>query len=130
MDSRTLFQIDGVGYRVNVLKLTRKFAVLDTENSGRTLDGQMYREPIGTFYNYSMVVSPSIGYPEELEAFWQKISQPETSFTCKFPYGQQYISQKMYVTSGEQNLVRAADDGNLWGEVTLNFIAMAPRVLP
>ena len=130
MDSRQLFQLNGVGYRVNVLKLTRKFAVLDSDKSGRTLNGQMYREPIGTFYNYAMVVAPCLGHEEDMEAFWQAISQPNTSMVCRFPYGQQTISQKMYITTGEQDLLRAGDGGNFWGEITVNFIAMGPKVLP
>lgn len=130
MDSRDLFQINGVGYRVNVLKLTRKFAVLDSEKSGRTLNGQMYREPIGTFYNYAMVVAPRMGCEEDMEAFWEAISQPDTSLQCRFPYGQKTISQKMYITTGEQDLLRVRDGGNFWGEITVNFIAMGPKVAP
>lgn len=130
MDSRDLFQINGIGYRVNVLQLTRKFAVLDSEKSGRTLNGQMYREPIGTFYNYSMVVAPRLGCEGDMEAFWQAISQPNASLNCRFPYGQQTISQKMYITSGEQDLIRAGKTGNFWGEITVNFIAMGPKVVP
>ena len=129
MDSRDLFTIDGVGYRVHVLKLTRKFTVLDTENAGRTMDGQMYREPIGTFYNYSMTVAP-YGDDQDMEKFWEVISQPKKSHQCSFPYGQKTLSQKMYITGGEQELVYAQKSGNLWGEISVNFIAMGPKVVP
>jgi hypothetical protein len=123
-----LFMIDNVGYRVHVLNLTRKFAVLDTENTGRTMDGRMYREPIGTFYNYSMTVAP-MGDSEDLEKFWEVVSQPAISHYCQFPYGQKTLSQHMYITSGEQELIRAGAEGNFWGEVTVNFIAMTPKVV-
>lgn len=129
MDSRDLFVIDGVGYRVHVLKLTRKFSVLDSEKAGRTMDGQMYREPIGTFYNYSMTVAP-LGNNRDLDKFWDVISKPQKSHQCRFPYGQKTLTQKMYITSGEQDLVRAGKDGNLWGEISVNFIAMGPKVVP
>ena len=123
-----LFLIDSVGYRVHVLNLTRKFSVLDTENTGRTMDGRMYREPIGTFYNYSMTVAP-MGNGEDLEKFWEAVSQPTTSHYCKFPYGQQMLAQHMYIISGEQDLIRSGADGNFWGEITVNFIAMTPKVV-
>lgn len=129
MDSRELFLIDGVGYRVHVLKLTRTFSVLDTERTGRTMDGQMYREPIGTFYNYSMTVAPW-GDDQDLEKFWEVISQPKRSHDCCFPYGQKTLTQKMYITGGEQSLIRAGQDGNFWGEISVNFIAMGPKVVP
>ena len=125
-----LFYIDGVGYNVHVLNLTRKFSVLDTENSGRTMDGQMYREPIGTFYNYSMTVAPQAGAQEDMEAFWHVISQPRHSHICIFPYGQNTLTQSMYITSGEQPLIRMGQESNFWGEVTVNFIAMGPKVVP
>ena len=76
MDSKQLFTIDGVGYNVCVTKLTRKFSVLDTEKSGRTLNGEMYRDPIGTFYNYSMTISPRGSDVAAMDAFWEAISQP------------------------------------------------------
>ena len=129
MDSRDLFMIDGVGYRVHVLKLTRKFTVLDTEKAGRTMDGQMYREPIGTFYNYSMTVAP-LGDSQDLERFWEVVSRPQQSHQCRFPYGQSTLTQKMYITGGEQDLIRAGNKGNFWGEISVNFIAMGPKVVP
>lgn len=129
MENKDLFLIDGTGYRVHVLKLTRAFSVLDTERTGRTMDGQMYREPIGTFYNYTMTVAPA-GDSQDLEKFWEVISQPRSSHDCCFPYGQKTLSQKMYITSGEQELIRWDRDGNFWGEITVNFIAMGPKVVP
>lgn len=130
MENRRLFYIDGVGYNVHVLKLTRKFSVLDSECSGRTMDGQMYREPIGTFYNYSMTVAPRAGAEADMEAFWQAISQPHQSHICVFPYGQDTLAQSMYVTSGEQPLLLMGQNGNFWGEISVNFIAMGPKVVP
>jgi hypothetical protein len=124
------FLVDGVSYNVYVTKLTRKFSVLDTDKSGRTQDGNMYRDPIGTFYNYTMTVAPQGGDMDSLDAFWDTISKPEKSHVCVFPYGQETLTQKMYVTSGEQELKLLQQDKTYWGEITLNFIAMKPKVVP
>lgn len=128
MDRKKLFTIDGVGYNVHVTKLVRKFSVMDTENSGRTMDGQMYREPIGTFYNYSMTVSADSADPAAMDAFWEAISQPVASHVCVFPYGQKTMTQKMYVTGGEQDLTLKTDRAAMWGEITIEFVAMGPKV--
>ncbi len=128
MVEKNVFLMDGTAYHVNVTELVRKFSVLDTENSGRTLDGQMYRDPIGTFYNYSMTVSPCDGDMEAMDAFWEAISQPQKHHSCTFPYNQSTLTQKMYVTSGEQGVIRITDGRTYWGEVTVNFVAMSPRV--
>lgn len=124
------FVLNGVSYNVQVTKLTRKFAVMDTEKSGRTMAGEMYRDPIGTFYNYTMTVSPSGSDPTAIDDFWEVISQPVASHVCEFPYGQATITQRMYITSGEQDLLLMRPSANAWGELTVNFIAMSPKVVP
>lgn len=123
------FLLDGVGYNVHVTKLTRKFAVLDSDSSGRTQNGQMYRDVIGTFYNYEMTVQQSGMDTDSLDAFWEAISQPAVSHVCEFPYGQQTLTQRMYVTSGEQDIRLMTQQKNHWGEIQVSFIAMDPKVM-
>ena len=129
MKRNQLFTMDGVNYNVHVTNLTRHFSVLDTEKSGRTMDGQMHREPIGTFYNYSMTVSPDAADPAAMDAFWEAISKPVDSHVCVFPYGQSTLTQKMYVTGGDQPLQVIAGNTHFWGEITVKFIAMGPKVV-
>ena len=126
---REVFKLDGEPYNVNVTKLTRKFSVLDSDKTGRTQNGAMYRDPIGTFYNYTITVDSKDGDVAALDAFWEAISKPDKSHECVFPYGQDTLTQKMYVTSGEQNLDLISDK-NHWGEISVNFIAMKPKVVP
>lgn len=123
-----VFTMDGAAYNVRVTSLKRKFSVLDSDQTGRTMDGEMYRDPIGTFYNYTMTVAPKNDDMEAMDAFWEAISQPSVSHICVFPYGQKTLTQRMYVTSGEQDLELLGEKGSVWGEVTVNFIAMSPKV--
>ncbi len=125
-----VFLMDGIAYNVSVTALTRKFSVMDTDKSGRTQDGQMYRDVIGTFYNYTMTVTQQGSDAASLDAFWEAISAPRVSHACVFPYGQKTLTQRMYVTSGEQELQRMEAEKNRWGEITVNFIAMGPEVTP
>lgn len=126
-----VFLMDGVPYNVSVTELTRKFSVMDTDKSGRTQDGGMYRDIIGTFYNYTMKIQERGGDAAALEDFWRAISDPgKVSHLCVFPYGQTTITQEMYVTSGEQSLRRMEEGRNHWGEFSVNFIAMKPKVVP
>lgn len=125
-----VFEMDGVAYDVDVVELSREFSVLDTDNSGRTLDGGMYREPIGTYYNYTMTVRPKAGAQGDMDAFWEAISQPVVSHVCTFPYNQQILTQRMYVTDGEQALTRLSEKGAAWGEASIRFTALSPKVVP
>lgn len=124
------FLLDGVAYNVRVTKLTRKFSVLDTDKTGRTQNGEMYRDIIGTFYNYSMTVEQRGNDAAAMDELWEAISKPEVSHVCVFPYGQETITQKMYITSGEQDVLAVGRDSTEWGEMSLNFIAMSPKVVP
>lgn len=124
------FIIDGVEYNVHVLNLTRKFSVLDSSKTGRTQDGNMYRDIIGTFYNYTLTVAEKDGDVRSFDAFWDAISRPDESHECIFPYGQEMLSQTMYITSGEQDIRLLRPSRTHWGEITINFIAMNPKVVP
>ena len=124
-----VFKMDGVAYNVSVTALTRKFSVMDTDKSGRTQDGAMYRDIIGTFYNYTMTIRERGGDAAALDAFWEAISSPTKSHVCEFPYGQETLTQQMYVTSGEQSLRLMQPEKNHWGEISVNFIAMKPEVV-
>ncbi len=129
MDNIQVFLMDGVAYNVSVTALTRKFSVMDTDKSGRTQNGQMYRDIVGTFYNYTMTVAERNGDYKALEDFWSAISDPtKASHVCQFPYGQKTLTQEMYVTSGDQPLKLMQKDRNHWGEISVNFIAMSPEV--
>ena len=128
MSHPQVFLLDGTEYNVSVTSLARKFSVMDTDKSGRTQDGTMYRDIIGTFYNYTMTVRERNSDSAALDAFWEAVSDPsKASHTCQFPYGQSVLTQEMYVTSGEQDLKRMDADRNHWGEITLSFIAMKPK---
>lgn len=124
------FLLDGVAYNVIVTKLTRKFSVQDTAKTGRVQSGDMYRDIIGTFYNYSMTVEQIGTDAAALDAFWEAISKPVDSHVCVFLYGQTTLTQRMYITSGEQDLVRIAQERTDWGVLNVSFIAMSPRVVP
>lgn len=130
MESNQAFLMDGIAYKVRVSKMTRKFSIQDTEKSGRVQAGDMYRDIVGTFYNYSMTVEPKDGDVEAYDDFWEAISQPVESHACEFPYNQSTLTQEMYITSGEQDIVRKTPTMTEWGEISLSYIAMAPKVTP
>lgn len=129
MEKQSAFLLDGITYNVRVTKLTRKFSVLDSDKTGRTQSGNMYRDVIGTFYNYAMTVEQKDGDADAMDALWDAISQPAVSHICVFPYGQTTLTQQMYITSGEQDVRRLGNNKTEWGELQLSFIAMTPRAV-
>lgn len=131
MEKRFVFSVDGVTYEnIHVISLKRSFSVLDGENAGRTMDGAMQRDVIGTYYNYSLEIDPCDSNPTEYDAFWEVISSPADSHTVSFPYGQNTLTFQAYVASGEDQLWDIFRGMNRWEKLTVNFIAMDPERRP
>lgn len=122
--------MDGVQYpNIHIVSLKRSFQVLDGENAGRVMTGEMDRDIIGTYYNYACEIDASSADRAEYDNFYDIISAPVNSHEITVPYGQKTITFQAYVTNGEDNLAAMYDE-NEWGELSFNFIAMAPYRRP
>lgn len=129
--SNFVFSIDGVEYsKIHVMSLKRSFSVLDGENAGRTMDGAMQRDIIGTYYNYSMEIDPYDSDPAEYDSLWEAISAPVDSHTVSFPYGRDMLTFEAYVANGEDELFDIFRGVNRWDNLTVNFVAMDPQRRP
>lgn len=126
----TQFLMDGEEYNVQVLSLKRQFEVKDAIASKVAQSGDIYRNLVGTYYHYTIVVREKDGDREALDRFWDAISQPVESHVCVFPYNQSMITQEMYVTTGNQAITRLYSGGAEWNDITVNYKARVPKVLP
>ena len=88
--SKSVFSVDGVEYPGVFVKspIHRSFNVLDGENAGRTMDGRMQRDIIGTYYTYRLEFDASLSDPEEYDALFEALSAPVDSHIISVPYGQ------------------------------------------
>lgn len=126
--TKSVFTVDGTEFsKVHVVSLKRSFAVLDGENAGRTMDGAMQRDIIGTYYNYALEIDLADSSPEEYDALYEALSAPVDSHTVTFPYGQSELSFEAYVSNGEDELFDIFNGENRWNNLTINFIAMTPQ---
>ena len=127
-----VFTLDGRAYNVRVMSLTRSFEVLDGENTGRTIsDGAMFRDIIGTYYNYEMEIDSSKLSPADYDNLWESLSAPVDCHTVSFPYGRAgMLTQQMYVSSGIDQLKRIEDGVNFWAGLKIKYIAMQARRVP
>lgn len=127
-----VFTLDGRAYNVRVMSLTRSFEVLDGENTGRTIsDGAMFRDIIGTYYNYEMEIDCSKLSPTDYDDLWEALSAPVDWHTVSFPYGRAgMLTQQMYVSSGSDQLQRVENGINFWAGLKIKYIAMQARRVP
>lgn len=122
--------MDGVEYpNIHVVSLKRSFQVLDGENAGRVMTGEMDRDIIGTYYNYSCEIDASAADRAEYDRFYDAISAPVDSHEITMPFAQATLTFSAYVTNGEDELLSMFED-NEWGNLSFNFIAMAPQRRP
>lgn len=123
--TQQLMILDGTAYRLHVVSLKRSFQVLDTDNSGRVIEaGQMYRDIVGTFYNYELKLTPIAGAEEDYHAFYEAISSPAESHLLTLPYGREgTLTQRMYVTAGTDELLRQENGKNVWNGLTVKYVA-------
>lgn len=111
---------------IHFTSIKRNFEVLDGENAGRLMSGEMERDIIGTYYNYTAEIEADDNYPAEYDSFYEIISAPDPSHTITVPYGQTTLTFTAYVTQGSDELLYMVN-GNRWGNLSFNFIAMSPQ---
>ena len=124
-----VFKIDGNSYDVEIVSIKRKFSVLDGDKAGRAADGSMMRNIIGTYYNYSMQINTERLSRSDYDSREELLSAPADSHTVGLPSGRTTLTQKMYVTGGEDDL-RIDNNGNIWDNLSIEFVAMTPNRKP
>lgn len=110
--------------------LRRSFEIVDSDKAGRLINGNMQRDIIGTYYNYSIDFKTDNLTRAEYDKFYEIISAPVDSHTLTVPYGQDTLTFEAYVTSGEDVLNKIDADGNKWSGITIKFIATSPARRP
>lgn len=128
-----IFTIDGVDLRLWVTGIKRSFAVTDSEHSGRVKNNEMYRDVIGTFYNYTLTVEPDPDHRADYDTFYDIITAATDFHTVVFPYGQGTIEFKAYVTSGDDEPSFITESGSQitrYKNLSVQFIAKAPQRRP
>lgn len=121
-----VFTMDGVDYDMKVTELKRSFEVADSDSSGRTKDWKMHRDVVGTFYNYSLTFANRDYDQDGYASFYQAITAPAASHTFTFPYNQETLTFEAYCTKGSDTL-KIIGGKNVWGGLSVNFIAMEPQ---
>ena len=115
--------IDGVSYNVAITSLKRKADILD-KSANRTEDGELHREVIGTYYNYTLAIG--VVNDEELyNTLFEVLSEPVAYHEVVLPHDN--ISFKGYFSSVQDEVVRLTETGAKFKGLTCNLIAKSPR---
>ena len=124
--------MDGKQYRVRVKlqSLTRSFRIEDSEHSAMVKSGEMKRDIIGTYYDYTMEVEPDPAALEDYDAFFEVISAPVESHSITVPYAQGTMTYDAMVYSGRDTKKGRLGGINRWGTMEIQFKAKKPQRRP
>ena len=121
--------IDGIDYNIRIKyeTLRRAFEITEGQNSGTALDGTLIRDIIGTSYSYQIDIEPDPEDPSDYDAFYDLISSPVASHEVSFPYGQETITFRAAVESGEDTYYGVIGCQRRWSGLSIVFRAFAPQ---
>lgn len=116
--------IDGVTFRVPVVKLERQAEFLD-KYAERVQSGELKRELIGVYYNYSL----EFGLESDKEAYnalWQKLTEPQEFHQVTLPDNMGAYTFTAYVASVKDAIIYVQGDRRMMEGLTCDFIAKSP----
>lgn len=127
-------KINGVSFdaTVAISDIEENFNVLDGEAAGRsTGTGRMIRDVIGAYIGHKITFFSGRSH-EDFDALWEYLVQHsvDDSVELEAADGQTSISYEAYYTSGSRKLRTVAGGVNYWNEIEVNFIPMAPQIVP
>ena len=105
-----LLKIDGEYFQIYLIKLSRSVSILD-KAAHRTLNGDLYREIIGTYVNYNL----EFGYsdkPDRYDKLWQKLSEPVAFHKIILPKNTGYTSEFLAYIAEVKDNIEYADPNN------------------
>jgi hypothetical protein len=122
-----IFKINGETPNVNVISLQRAANVLDGSNAGRLKNGDMMRDIIGTYYNYTIEVSPKASDTAAYNDLYETITAPVESYPVELPFGQSTLKFDAYTASAEDSLRYTNGTRNHWRGLKFTMTAKAPQ---
>lgn len=122
-----ILTLDGVQYKVNIVSLTQSSEFLDSDQTHRTVLGDLYRKLIGIYFNYELQLG-EIQDPNEANALWNALHTFTPFHTVKLPHNDGFAIFKAYVTGCSRPLLKRINGVNYWGGYKIKFIAKAPQI--
>lgn len=123
--------IDSTTYNIPILSIKRKAEFLD-KYAERTEDGILHRELIGVYFNYELQFGRT-GALSDYANLWAKLTEATEFHTVTVPdfngTGGQYQFQA-YFSSVSDELRKESATQTFWKNLTVNFIAKSPELVP
>lgn len=134
--SKDVFSIDGKYFDIRIPEegISRDIEVLDGENTERKTDGDMLRDIIGTYVNYTISCDTRNLSQSDYDELVEILTEPTVAHDIVIPYGQTTLSYKAYCTSAKDKLKRIENNGetsqiNHWTGLSFSIIPISANRL-
>ena len=124
--NNTAFKIDGVTYKVHIIKMERKGDILDF-TAKRLQNGGLKRDIIGTYYNFTLEIG-IVNNQELYDQLWWVLTAPVASHQIQLP--NQPEPFEGYFGSCKDNIELVTEDGYKAKGLSFNIVATWPARRP
>lgn len=131
----TYCKLNGISFDVDVAiaEYKRKLNILNGENAGRVMSGDMILDPIGAYLGREVTFFRKGNNYKALDDLWSFLvehSIDREGISVEVADGQTTISYQAYYGDTEQMLEKVDDGINYWGDIKLSIIPMKAQVKP
>lgn len=124
-----MFTVDGMQWSIPC-DITRSIRIQDSEISGQLLNGQYFHDVEGTYYDYTVKLTPNPHQMGEYYSLVQILSQPVDGHVFVFPYNGSTVQVTAKVENPEDMWVRMPGGGVYWKGMQFQATANAPTYEP
>lgn len=118
--------IDGIYFDIPMVSLKRTADFLD-KYAERTEDGELQRELIGVYYNYTLTAGTSTDFGEtDYKAFWNKMTEPVEFHDISIPTQSGYYTFRGYISSVSDEYKKILENEAVFTGFTCKLTAKGP----
>ncbi len=123
-------KVDGIHFDIPMVSLKRSANFLD-KFAERVETGDLERELIGVYYNYTLTVGESDAFGDtDYDAFWDKMTEPVEFHDISIPVKNGYYTFKGYISSVSDEYETVLDSETVFKGFTCKFTAKSPARTP
>ena len=124
MDFTQGIKIDNIYFDIPMVSLKRNADVLD-KYANRTEDGDLKREIIGVYYNFTLTVGV-VENPAVYQSLWDKLTEPTEFHTVELPDINGVYRFTAYISSVSDEYMKIKNNSASFQGLTAKFTAKSP----
>jgi hypothetical protein len=124
MDFTQGIKIDNIYFDIPLVSLKRNADVLD-KYANRTEDGDLKREIIGVYYNFTLTVGV-VENPAVYQSLWDKLTEPTEFHTVELPDINGVYRFTAYISSVSDEYMKIKSNSASFQGLTAKFTAKSP----